>query len=179
MAKKSKTHAEPLDAFSTFVRPADADLKTTLNALVRGRSDEPGEKAAPNADQRDVEAPVRITALRTMSRNRVRSVFSWDEDPLALVIDTHVSEESLKTGTCLNANFQLIDYATNRVRKDIWSPVAPAKGQTFSIWQGDMLETTPARWGLGVGLYLFRAILEIEKPEYFSLSQSNLLLRVC
>jgi hypothetical protein len=175
---KSKGTSEPFDAYTNLVRPASEDLKSTLRALIQPElMNKPGKMAAPDPAQ--PRSLFRIDAVRTMNQNGVRSVFSWNEDPLALVIDISVAEGPLDSGIRFDANFQLVDHATNNVRKDIWSRgLRPQPGRNFSVCQGNNWDMTPQRWGLCVGLYLFRAILEIEQLDFFCSSEGGSLFRV-
>ena len=173
---KSKPPSEPFDPFTNLIQPASEDLKSTLPAAIQSRRKKVGDPAAP--DRVQSEPPFAIVAVKTLCKDEARSVFSWDEDALELVIDVAVAA-GLDPAIRFDANFQVVDYATNNVRKDIWSRgLRPRPGETFPIRPGDNGDMTPERWGLSVGLYLFRAILEIKELHLFCSSQQGALFRV-
>jgi hypothetical protein len=177
MPKKSKTPPEPFDAYNSLVRPASEDLKKTLRSSIQAQSGKSVEVTPSDAGR--PESLFGIVAVKTMTKGGARSVFSWNEDPLALVIDISVTEELLKADIRFDANFQIIDHGTNSVRKDMWSKgLRPRPARNFSIWQGDKWDMTPERWGLGVGLYLFRGIVEIQQLNFFCSSPNQSLFRV-
>ena len=169
---RSKAQSEPFDPKELF---RAGEVRNALNAVIPSQSDKGGEMTEESDQSR---SPLRIAGVKTMrSREVVQSVFSWHEDPLELVIEISATEALLKPGIRFNANFQVVDHATNHVMRDIWSMGLwpPSKREIHHPGRWNM---TPERWGLALGLYLFRAVLEIEQPQFCCLSPLDRLFRV-
>lgn len=118
-----------------------------------------------------------IAALRTTSRDVDRSVFSWNQDPLALEIQISAPGRPAPQ-IRFDVNFQVVDCATNVVRRNIWLRGLRPQPGNFPVRHGDDSRMTPKQWGLGAGLYLFRAIIEIPQVNVFALFQGGVLFRV-
>ncbi len=144
---------------------------------------EPGRAAAAEFAAQTVGG-ISISGVRTASQAGNQSVFLLNSDALALVIDVTATAALVGSGRLFDANFQIIEFATNNVRvSQPTNNIAFNLGQFFWIsrgnnWgptQGDY--TTPAEWGLSAGLYLFRATVAVQGIQDFAVS-NDLVFRV-
>jgi hypothetical protein len=100
-----------------------------------------------------------------------------------LKADIRVDGDPVDSEVSFNANFQLVEYATNAVAHNSWSHGLTLQyGTEFSISQGDLgsqePDSTPAKWGLKRGLYSFRALIEIPASGVFCVSDRPVVFRV-
>lgn len=119
-----------------------------------------------------------ITGVSTNSQAGAQNAFLLNSDALALVINISVSQDIINAGYHFTAHFQIIEFATNNVKVDV--PTANSAfswGTNFWISRGNNWGptandyTTPAKWGLVTGLYMFRATVEVLGIGTFSASQ--------
>jgi hypothetical protein len=179
----NKKHSREPFNVSDFLRPAGEDLESTLHALIHPEpSTRPGS-VVPEPEK--ARCPLRIVRLRAASQAGTQSVFSRAGDALALVIDISAPEEMLTSEVRFDANFRIVDHATNRVRRNCWSKQLRLRwGTNFWISQGNNWGpdfedyTTPEKWGLGRGLYIFQAVLELQSLGTICSCNNGLIFRV-
>ncbi len=148
------------------------------NAAVRSLSNLPGDETtflAPTSTQ-----TIDITNVRTSSQHGNTSTFLRTWDALTLVINISASQALVNSGRKFDANYQIIDYDTNTVVKNHWRRNTPFSwGTNFWISQGNNWGperdnyTTPEKWGLGTGLYIFRATVQVQGTGAFSYSKDQ------
>jgi hypothetical protein len=160
---------------SDFLNPASEGLETAIDTLLHTPPEqtiEPVENPAPAEDS--TANTIRIAGLRTVSQTGTQSQFRMRDDALALFIDIKIAEELIRLEIAIDANFQIVENATNLVRVDSWSRDVKPAGARCWISQGNHWGpgahkySTPARWGLREGLYRFRAVLEVPPLGLFS-----------
>jgi hypothetical protein len=120
---------------------------------------------------------IAVAGVRTASQAGNQNVFLLNADALALVIDITATQALVSSGRRFDANFQIIEFATNNVRvNQAWNSIAFSWGTNFWISQGNNWGpnpsdyTTPAKWGLAAGLYMFRATLAVQGAPDFAVS---------
>jgi len=143
-----------------FVAPPGSDIQKGVGALLR--------PPAPAASREPSASPLLITALHTIGAAGPQAVFRMDRDPLVLRIDVRAESSLSAAENYVDANFQIVEYATNFVTHDSWwRGLLREYGTDFSIYQGRQPISTgsggtpPSVWGIGRGLYLFRALIEV------------------
>jgi hypothetical protein len=171
---KRKREQKPFDV-ADFIRPGGQALDTAVNSLLEGRvpsppaqpSGQPVDKNQAQLTPASQPAGIRVVGLRALSRNGEQSVFQLHTDALKLVIDLAASDEWVNSALRFDADFQLVDMLSGRVRLDIWSRQLRVQwGNLFWIALGNNSGpdprhfTTPAIWGLDSGLYIFRGLIE-------------------
>jgi hypothetical protein len=120
-----------------------------------------------------------ISGVRTASQAGTQVAFRRTGDALALVLDIAASQELVNSGRRFDANFQIIDYSTNAVRRSVWTRnSAFSLGTHFWISQGNnwgpaASYTTPEKWGLPVGLYALRGTIEVLGIGTFAFSSEH------
>lgn len=123
---------------------------------------------------------VALSGVRTASQAGAEVTFSRTGDALALVLDIAASQELVDSGLRFDANFQILDYSTNTVRRSAWTRNSPfAWGTHFWISQGNnwgppASYTTPEKWGLPVGVYALRGTVEVLGAGAFAYSTERL-----
>lgn len=123
---------------------------------------------------------ISITSIRTSSQHGNTLTFLRTWDALAFIITIHASQALVNSGRKFDANYQIIDYDTNTVVKSIWrNDTGFNWGSNFWISQGNNWGPersnydTPAKWGFGTGLYIFRATVEVQGTGAFSYSRDH------
>lgn len=146
-------------------------------ALERLAPSEPAVDGAAAADEVDVQAlTVSISGARTSSQAGTQTAFLRTTDALALVLDVVASQDLVSSGRRFDANFQILDYQTNAVRRSVWTRnSAFSWGTHFWISQGNNWGpagsyTTPEKWGLPVGVYALRGTIEVLGAGAFAYS---------
>lgn len=119
-----------------------------------------------------------IAGVRTSSQAGAQQVFLRSTDALTLVMDLVASSALVSSGRKFDANFQIIDFLTNAVKvNQWWRDIGFAWGTHFWISQGNNWGpntsdyTTPAKWGLNTGVYIYRATVEVQGIGPFSFSR--------
>jgi hypothetical protein len=168
--KREKT---PFDV-AGFIQRGKQDLEPAVATLLETKAlpapARPAEDIAGVSRQQPVpasRAEIRIVALRTLGQQGEQSVFEMHADALKLAVDLTASHESVSSEMRFDCSFQLVDYSTGRVRVEMWSRNLKVQwGHDFWISLGNNSGqdprqfTTPAKWGLDPGLYIFRALVE-------------------
>ena len=165
------------------------DLADLVRAGSMGATSKAAErflaKVAPAAvgagASEDAMAPtftISITGVSANSQAGAQNAFLAGSDALALVINISVSQDIINAGSHFTAHFQIIEFATNNVKVDqVTANSAFSWGSNFWISRGNNWGptandyTTPAKWGLAVGLYTFRATVEVIGLGAFATSQ--------
>jgi hypothetical protein len=185
MGKRSKRPPVPAN-LDDFVDPLMDDVKKGVDSLLRSKPEttEPEARGAPRTVRASPDCLVTIIDVHTIGPTGPQTVFRMHEDALVLRIAIH-ADGSFASETYFDANFQLLEYATNVVAQDFWCRGLTLRhGTDFSISQGnnqgpEMADNTPpAAWGLRPGLYVFRALIEIPALNVFCQSDSSVLFRV-
>jgi hypothetical protein len=122
-----------------------------------------------------------ITGARTASNGVAdRSVFRRTMDALVLTMDIAATQDLLDLGLRYDATFQIINAQTNAVVRQVTTANAAfGHGRFFWISQGNNWGpapsdfTTPAKWGLGPGIYIFRGFITVRDTNAFSVSASR------
>jgi hypothetical protein len=122
-----------------------------------------------------------ITSVSTNSQAGAQTAFLLNSDALALVLNISVSQDVINAGLKFNARFQVIEFATNNVKiNNAWGNNNPFSwGPSFWISLGNNWGpspgdyTTPAKWGLSAGLWVFRGFLEIVGAGTFAVSTEH------
>jgi len=171
---KRKREQKPFDV-GDFIRPGGQALDTAVNSLLEARepssspqpSGQPVDKKRAQLTPTSQSVGIRVVGLRALSHNGEQSVFQLHTDALKLVIDLAASDEWLNSALRFDADFQLVDMLSGRVRLDVWSRQLGVQwGRFFWIALGNNSGpdprhfTTPAVWGLDPGLYIFRCLIE-------------------
>jgi hypothetical protein len=193
MGKRSKRPPVPAN-LDDFVDPLMDDVKKGVDSLLRSKPEtlrskpettEPEARGAPGTGRASPDCQVTIIDLHTIGPTGPQTVFRMHEDALVLRIEIHADGSFASSETYFDANFQLLEYATNVVAQDFWCRGLPLRhGTELSISQGnnqgpEMADNTPpAAWGLRPGLYVFRALIEIPALSVFCQSDSSVLFRV-
>jgi len=119
-----------------------------------------------------------ITGVSTNSQAGAQNAFLVNTDALALVINISASQDIITAGYHFTAHFQVIEFASNNVKVDVATANSPFSwGPNFWISRGNNWGpnasdyTTPAKWGLPLGLYSFRATVEVLGIGSFGASQ--------
>ena len=184
MGKRTKQPTANLDDF--LGQPKD-DVKKGVDSLLRSRpetaSPEPGVSYA--SGPASPGSPVSIIGLDALGLTGPQAVFRMHEDALVLRIEIRTDTSLTTSETHFDANFQLLEYATNAVAKDSWWRGLTLQGGTaFSLSQGNNQGpdasdyTPPGAWGLKPGLYVFRALIEIPALNVICQSNRSVLFRV-
>jgi hypothetical protein len=119
---------------------------------------------------------IAISGARTASQAGAQETFLRTVDALALVLDIVASQDLVNSGLRFDANFQVLDYQTNTVRRSVWTRNSPfAWGTHFWISQGNNWGpvsdySTPEKWGLPVGVYALRGTIEVLGAGAFAYS---------
>lgn len=123
---------------------------------------------------------ISIASVRTSSQAGTQTVFLRSTDALAFVIHLAASQALVDSGRKFDANFQIIEFATNTVKRNVWwRNINFSWGTHFWISQGNNWGpnpgdyTTPEKWGLGTGLYMYRATVEVQGLSLFSFSNEH------
>jgi hypothetical protein len=144
---------------------AEAEAALAVEALLP-----PGAEAEEGAVAADVGVQaitVAISGARTASQAGTQNVFRRTTDALALVLDVVASQDLVNAGLRFDANFQIIEFTTNTVRRNVWTRNSPFSwGTHFWISQGNnwgpaSAYTTPEKWDLPVGVYALRGTIEV------------------
>jgi hypothetical protein len=174
MAKRSKQALPAANLDDFIVAPKD-DMKKGVESLLRSDA----ETARDNS-----EGQVSIVGIHTVGPAGPQTVFRMHEDPLLLKIDIQANANPACAETLFNANFQILEYATNTVARNSWWPSLTLRyGTAFCISQGNNQGlpedfTSPAAWGLKPGLYVFRALIELPALNVFSQPDHSVLFKV-
>ena len=174
MSKGRKRNPEEFD-FNKFLQPAKEDIRGALGSILQKA---PGpDKNEPHDNKREFH----VTRVKTRSQRGDTQSFRHDEEALVLVIEVAASEAILQSGHRFHANFQVIDWASNAVKRDNWSRDLKFEwGPRFWLSEGNDWGpasedyTTPAVLGLERGLYAFRALLEIPEMDILCHSSETL-----
>ena len=100
-------------------------------------------------------------------------------DALALTMDLSATQDLLNLGLTYDAMFQIIDPKTNQARSTTWSRnLRFQHGQAWWIsrgtnWGSSSEWTTPERWGLIPGVWVFRASLTVNGGEPFAVADDH------
>jgi hypothetical protein len=120
---------------------------------------------------------IAIAGVRTVSQAGNQNAFLLNTDALTLVIDVSATPDLVNSGAKFDANFEIIEYATNNVKvNNAWNAIPFSWGTDFWISQGNNWGpkptdyTTPAKWGLAAGIYLYRATVAVEGLNAFAFS---------
>lgn len=153
----------------------EADVALAVERLAP--SDSVGADDPAAAGEVGVQAiTVAITRVRTASQAGTQETFRRTGDALALVLDVAASQDLVDSGLRFDANFQILDYQTNTVRRSVWTRnSAFSWGTHFWISQGNNWGpasdyTTPEKWGLPVGVYALRGTIEVLGAGAFAFS---------
>jgi hypothetical protein len=178
---KRKSEKTPFDV-TEFIRQGKQDLEVAVSSLLETKAapaqPQPRDTSVLAAKEQQLAASrpgIRIAALRTLGRQGEQSVFDLYTDALKLAVDLIASPESVSSGARFDCNFQLVDYSTGRARVDVWSRDLKVQwGHDFWISLGNnsgpdlQQHTTPAKWRLVPGLYIFRALVEFGRSVVYS-----------
>jgi photosystem II stability/assembly factor-like uncharacterized protein len=130
-------------------------------------------------ERQATDPTLQISGIRTASQSSGnQDSFRLTQDALTLVIDVSATQDLLNLGLRFDAIYQIIDSRTNRVvRQASMANTAFSWGRFFWISQGNNWGpapgdyTTPQKWGLGVGTYIFRALMSVRDTNTFAVSQ--------
>lgn len=120
---------------------------------------------------------LQISSVRTASNGTGdKPTFQHTTDALALTIDVAASPDLINLGEQFDAVYQIIDAKTNKVVKQVTQTMNFSWGQFFWISSGNNWGpaasdfTTPQKWGIGPGVYYFRAALSVRNTNVFAVS---------
>jgi hypothetical protein len=171
---KRKPQKTPFDV-AGFIKSSERDVSGAVSSLLESKASARQSQPAPTAAEplKDaamsaIQPAVRIRGVRALSQTgQPQSVFVFDQDALKLVIDLTAAHDLVNSDARFHADFQLVDFATGRVAVDRWSANLRLEwGHEFWISLGNNKGpdpsdyTTPAKWGLTPGLYIFRSLVE-------------------
>lgn len=195
-AKESNSMSEAqatTEPITGIVADAQAEFGVRAGSLGETFTDaESGIMIAPSAALDLAQAPevarealgvtgalsIDIASVRTSSQAGAQQVFLRSTDALTLVMDLVASSALVSSGRKFDANFQIIDFLTNAVKvNQWWRDIGFSWGTHFWISQGNNWGpnasdyTTPAKWGLNTGVYIYRATVEVQGIGPFSFSR--------
>jgi len=181
MAKRNKQAPANLD---DFLGPPRDDVKKGVDSLLRSRP-ETATPALSSTRLATEDSQVSIIGIQTLGLTGPQTVFRMHADALVLRIEIRTDVSLNASHTHFDANFQLIEYATETVAHDSWwRGLILQDGTDFSVFQGNNQgptaadNTPPAAWGLRRGIYVFRALLEIPALSVFCQPKRPALFRV-
>lgn len=175
MPKQNKRPPRSGD-LTDFLAP-EGDLKEGIDTVMvrKAKSRQPAANASA----------ISVVAIETRGAASQQTVFRLDEDTLVLSLRIKAGERADKSSTYFDANFQILEYATNIVAADCWSRNFTMQyGTEFSVCQGSTAPagapgaTPPAAWGLRCGLYIFRALIEVPATHTLIQAAETALFRV-
>lgn len=116
-----------------------------------------------------------ITGVGTNSQAGRRNVFRRTSDALAFVINVSASQAIVNSGRRFDADYIIVRVEDNRVARRVRRGNSPFSwGRFFWISQGNTWDAanyeTPAKWGFGNGLYIFRATIQVRGLSAFATS---------
>ncbi len=189
MGKRREQGQAPAN-LDDFLGPPKDDVKKGVDTLLRSKPDavapeSPGTPGDVRASPSPSPSPISIIGVHTIGPTGPQTVFRMQEDPLALRLQIRVDRSLSASETHFDANFQLIEYATNTVAQESWGRgIALQNGAEISISQGNIRGpgtadlTPPVSWGLKPGLYVFRPLIEIPALSVFYRPDRPVLFRV-
>lgn len=127
------------------------------------------------------EISVNLSGVRTANQSSGNmDHFRYGQDALALVIDIAATQELIDLNLTYDAYFQVVDPRTNKVIKNIVNRnSAFTLGRYFWISRGNNWGpnasdyTTPQKWGLSRGTYIFRAAIAVRNSDSFAVSSDK------
>lgn len=129
-----------------------------------------GLEAAPNGT-------ISVAGMSTNSQAGAQNTFLRTSDALAFVMSISAGSDLVSAGYRFNAYFQVVEFNTNNVViHRAWNNNnAFSWGTDFWIslgnnWGPPANYETPAKWGLNVGLYMLRGIVEVVGHPAFNVS---------
>ncbi len=170
---KRKSPKTPFDV-GDFIKSSEQDLGSAVESLLESKT---GSPAAPQEERSSsaIQPAVSVRRMLTLSQHGEQSMFLVDSDALKLVIDLTAAHELVNADARFHANFQLVDYSTGLVHVNHWSENLTLQwGHEFWISLGSnegpdpSHYTTPAKWGLVPGLYIFRSLIEFGRTVVYS-----------
>ncbi len=127
------------------------------------------------------DVSINISSVRTANNSQGDiDHFRYGQDALAFVIDIAATQDLIDLDLKYDAYFQVIDPRTNRVIKNIVNrDSAFTHGRFFWISRGNNWGpnasnyTTPQKWGLSRGTYIFRAAVSVRDTDAFAVSPNK------
>ena len=178
----SGSPSEPVGRAGALGGTYDEAEQRLTQQLPHGLAAPAAEGAAAAAADAEAQAVggISISGVRTAGQAGTQSVFLLNTDALALVIDISATAAFVGSGRLFDANFQIIEFSTNNVKVNQPSNnVGFSFGQFFWISRGNNWGpnpsdyTTPAKWGLSAGLYMFRATVAVQGIQDFAVSSET------
>jgi hypothetical protein len=178
---KRKTPKTRFD-ISDFVNSSGQDLSAAVGSLLApkvpaAQSTPPAGELRPAMNLGNQPAFF-IRKLRALSQAGETSFFRLDSDALKLVVDLTAEREMVHSDIRFHAGFQLAEYATGHVATNRWlSDLRLQWGHEFWISLGhndgpdERNYTTPKKWGLRPGVYLFRSLIEYGRTIVYAPKQ--------
>lgn len=171
-SRTASQYAESQKAFS-YKKNAPGEPSRESKVIIGSGVSQESERG----EGRTPDSTVTITGLRTRNQADNQMAFLHDSDALSLVVDLAVSPDFAAGEHEFDANYQVVDFATNKVVVDEWQ--RGLKATQIDLWisagnnwgPSSTDYDTPAKWGLDIGLYVFRA--EIQSSEGDLLSSSG------
>lgn len=186
--------AQELVATPSDLQPSILPLGNVFNGGSLGETFDEAEKLLATSLSSAIEmgeaetarlAPVEgmdisISGVQTFSQAGTQTTFLIDTDALALIIYVSATQTLVNSGRKFDANFQIIEFGTNAVKlNQWWRNISFAWGSNFWISQGNNWGptpndySTPRKWGLTNGLYIYRATAEVQGLSPYSFSNEQ------
>ena len=185
MAKRIKRIAEPAN-LEDFVGSAGEKIKRGVDSLLSPTLQPELPKSSENVGYvpDGLSGELHIVNLETLGADGPMTAFRFRVDALVLRIRVRVGGSLANSREHFDVNFQLVAHETNMVARDFWRRDLTLGDGEFFISQGNITrsrwadKTPPFAWGLGPGIYIFRALIVIPALNLLCVAERSALFQV-